>query len=212
MNPPDNKTWIIHRSGWIDLADPSWNIQWEDIAHSLGRLCRWTGWVRDHYSVAQHSVIGSEVFTSKRLQLLFLVHDVHETVTGDLNRAVRNILGQKYLDLAERIQSSFYSWSEIDPPTEEEKAEIDQVDNRSLVDEYQSQWDTPPVDIVENTGLEPLVLDCHQGWPAEQASAMWLARVQSLTSAGSSYFELGRSQERGNLDQKPSFSMMRGQK
>lgn len=208
-NPPDNKNWIIHKKGWIDLSDPEWNIPWEAIAHALGRICRWTGWTRDHYSVAQHSVIGSEVFTDRRLKLLFLVHDVHEVVTGDLNRAIRNLLGQSYYDIAGQIQDSFYTWSGIAPPTEEEQQQLSQVDNRSLADEYLAQWDNPPVDIIQQTGLEPLVIDCAQGWPAEQASAVWLANIQGLTGGGTSYFEMGRSQERGNLDQKPSFSIMR---
>jgi len=76
----------------FDLRDPGpASICIEDIAHHLSLICRFTGAVRTHLSVAQHSiwVCQSELarnptdFTAAALALL---HDAHEAYIGDWSR------------------------------------------------------------------------------------------------------------------------------
>lgn len=60
-----------------------WNV--EDIAHSLGNQCRYTGHCRHFYSVAEHSVLCSllaeEVGYCDPFEAL--MHDAHESMVGD---------------------------------------------------------------------------------------------------------------------------------
>ena len=65
-------------------SSPTWNI--EDIAHALGMACRFAGNVRHFYSVAEHSVVVSLLMEELGLgdPLEGLLHDAHESVSGDL--------------------------------------------------------------------------------------------------------------------------------
>lgn len=55
----------------------------EELAHSLGMLCRFTGHTSRHYSVAQHSVVVSYLVPAQHAKAA-LLHDVHEALTNDL--------------------------------------------------------------------------------------------------------------------------------
>lgn len=55
----------------------------EAIAHALGNLCRFTGHVREFYSVAEHSVHCSHL-VPEEFALEALLHDGHEALVGDM--------------------------------------------------------------------------------------------------------------------------------
>ena len=57
-------------------------IEIEDIAHSLARTCRWVGQTREHYSIAQHSVLVAR-YVYDEAKLHGLMHDAHEAYLGD---------------------------------------------------------------------------------------------------------------------------------
>src|SRR5664279_1420110 len=73
----------------------------EEIAHALSMICRFTGHVREFYSVAQHCTIVSDLgpacyaFTG-------LMHDATEAYVGDVAKPLKNML-PAYSVIEERV-------------------------------------------------------------------------------------------------------------
>ena len=77
----------------FDFARPlEGEIRLDDIAHSLGMLCRFNGHIRRFYSVAQHSVLVSRLVEPEHaLQALF--HDAPEAYVGDMTAPLKKTMG-----------------------------------------------------------------------------------------------------------------------
>jgi 5'-nucleotidase len=76
----------------------------EDIAHHLSNLCRFTGAVREFYSVADHSVRVSYA-CDPRDALWGLLHDAPEAYLADMSRPVKRYspFGATYQKIEERL-------------------------------------------------------------------------------------------------------------
>ena len=67
------------------------DVDINDIAHALSNICRFTGHVRDFYSVAQHSLLVSHlVGGSPRMRMLGLLHDASEAYLGDVSSPLKH--------------------------------------------------------------------------------------------------------------------------
>ena len=83
---------ITLRSGAeFDLLDP-WGSSFtlSDVAHGLAHICRYAGQCSGFYSVAEHSILVSEVATGCELQAL--MHDAAEAFLGDVTRPLKQLL------------------------------------------------------------------------------------------------------------------------
>jgi len=123
--PVESETaWITTFSG-LHVRLPDIDIEQvrlRDIAHSIGLQCRYMGHCSQFYSVAEHSVLVSELAQACGENLLTvrccLLHDVHEAFVGDfpspLKRAVPE-LGEYERKVEVSVHDAFGLPYEDDP-------------------------------------------------------------------------------------------------
>ena len=107
------------------------SIDVKDIAHSLSHLNRFVGHSSRPYSVAEHILwclhMSQKLGHSTRMQLLTLIHDFEEAYTGDCPTPLKVLLPE-FKTIAKKVENAIYEHIGIEPPTEEEKHLIKQID------------------------------------------------------------------------------------
>lgn len=89
----DRDHWIETVSGkkFHLLTPRQEEIDIEDIAHALSMICRYTGHLKVHYSVAEHCVRVAEI-TPTGLKFAALLHDAAEAYVGDVNHPLKALM------------------------------------------------------------------------------------------------------------------------
>lgn len=108
--------WFVTAGGrrvYVLDPEPS-DICIEDIAHALSNICRYGGHALQFYSVAQHSVLVSEIARElSRVDcalcaLLGLLHDAAEAYLGDVIRPLKAELA-RYKEIERLWESTVFS-------------------------------------------------------------------------------------------------------
>lgn len=159
----------------------------EDIAKALGRICRYNGHTPKHYSVAEHCChVGDflrEQGHTDDVVLAGYLHDAHEAYIGDMPSPLKIALGSMSTDfrliwgILEEctngdILRSLGCMIDLKHPA------VRAADVRVLADEKEALWgDQEP----KSWGVDatPIGADIHF-WGAETAGEEWLNRVRPL--------------------------------
>lgn len=147
----------------------------EDIAQSLAFQCRYAGHCDSVYTVAQHSVLVSEI-VPKRYALWGLLHDASETYLVDLPRPVKNwsILGDEYKKIEIRLMSVIAIRFGLS--IEEPKC-IRQADNKVMATEIRDLMGPCPLPWDHKEKPLSVVID---PWSHDLARHLFLARFYEL--------------------------------
>lgn len=127
-----------------DYANPSvLSISIDDIAHALSNICRFSGHVKEFYSVAEHSFRVSSL-CSEENKLWGLLHDASEAYCSDLPRPFKRMIGMEpYRTYEKRTMNIICKRFGL---PEEEPEEVKRADMRMLVTEQR--------DLMVNAGPE----------------------------------------------------------
>lgn len=169
------------------------DVDIQDIAHALSNVCRFSGHVRQFYSVAQHCVFVSENVRPP-LTLAALLHDAAEAYIGDYSRPIKRFvsykvgtreLSVKHVETA--IEQVVFAALLIRWPKPEEWAEIKKADEvllateaRDLMGELHPSWKHK-----QENGY-PVLTERIIGWNPSDAKEVFLDRYKELTGAAQS--------------------------
>ena len=97
-----------HSGKFFNFLDPKpEQINIEDIVWGLSMKCRFGGHTNIFYSVAQHSVLTSELVESK-YKLSALMHDAAEAYTGDVPTPLKRLLPD-FKQVEKRIEEAIFT-------------------------------------------------------------------------------------------------------
>jgi 5'-deoxynucleotidase YfbR-like HD superfamily hydrolase len=183
-SPPAPGPYLQTVSGrWVNPFDPDpAQLDPGDIARALANLCRFGGHCRAFYSVAQHSVIVSELVEERGGDVedafAALMHDATEAYLGDMPHPLkhRSPLGAAFREAEQRLEAVIRERFAI----KADVPEIKRVDRALLATERRAlsaeEWHWPELE-----GVEPLDLAL-EPWPPDEAARAFLARYAELTA------------------------------
>ena len=153
-----------------------------DITRALANTCRFGGHCRSFYSVAQHSVIVSELVEQRGgdAEDVFaaLMHDAAEAYLGDMPHPIkhRSPLGAAFKEAEDHLQAVLNEHFKIKSGVKE----IKRADRALLATERRAlsgdNWHWPELD-----GVEPLDLEL-TAWPPDEAAKAFLKRFEELSA------------------------------
>lgn len=154
-----------------------------DIAHALARQCRFNGHTPKHYSVAQHSVLVSQM-CPPRTQKFGQLHDAAETYIGDVVSPVKRLLydvrdpeAHNVLRAVEtRILSAILEHFGVDWPSDSDQQLVKKIDRIVLATEQRAFLPDPPTPWEMLEGVEPLTGGL-RAFDAVEAKALFLERA-----------------------------------
>jgi hypothetical protein len=191
----------LRKTDWIMTASgiPFWpleplveDVRIADIAHHLAHLCRFTGAVRQFYSVAQHSVLVSKALehhvarsnsdaAARSAPLYGLLHDGSEAYLMDVPRPLKRDGSFGTYRVAEkRLQAVIYRAFALD--IELEPADLKLIDRRMLRTEQRDLMPPPALD-ERRDDVEPFAFSVLDAWTPARARLAFLKRFADLTGA-----------------------------
>jgi uncharacterized protein len=169
---------IMLRSGaWFDFCAPaSSDFTIEDIAHGLANICRYSGQCTSFYSVAEHSILVSEV--AKGFEFEALLHDAAEAFLGDLTRPLKQMLPE-YKKIEGNVERAILDRFGVSGPI---PREVKQADLRVLAAEQRQIMPEGTDGWVRGQKVEPAPIIIRH-LPPNEGKRMFLERFEALRPA-----------------------------
>jgi hypothetical protein len=186
--PPAPGPYLQTISGrFVNPLDPDLDqIDIGDITRALANTCRFGGHCRSFYSVAQHSVIVSELVEQRGGDpedvFAALMHDAAEAYLGDMPHPLkhRSALGEAFRAAEAHLEQAIHKRFGIKPDV----PEIKRADRALLATERRAlsaeDWHWPELE-----GVEPLDLQL-TAWSPDEAAVKFQARYEQLDAARAS--------------------------
>lgn len=118
----------------------------EDIAHALSLLCRGNGQVKTFWSVGQHCICCAKEAQarglSNRIALACLLHDAGECYMSDVPRPLKADMPE-YQKREDALLEMIYTKFLISPLTDEEKRQVQEIDDAMLWYDLENLLDEP---------------------------------------------------------------------
>ncbi len=153
----------------------------EDVAHALANQCRFSGHVREFYSVAEHCVRASYIVP---VPIAFdaLMHDGAEAYLQDMAKPLKNHprLGQAYRAAERRIE---FVLGDVFGVTFPFLPEVKVADERMLITEARDLLHGTEGWPSQYASIAPLP-DVIVPWNPKKAERRFLARYTELTEGG----------------------------
>lgn len=143
-------------------------IDINDVANALSKLCRYGGHCLRFYSVAEHCVHVANA-ASPELALTALLHDASEAYLSDVIRPIKPFL-KEYLEIEARLERAISDRFNTPCPMLDE---IKKIDNAMLWTEMLQNMADPPEPWSKWLTEAPVVVTL-QFWSPDEAAAKYL--------------------------------------
>lgn len=170
---------LTYTGRYIDMTAPHQaEFHISDIAHALSQICRFGGHTRQFYSVAQHSVLVSQMVpVDYRLQAL--LHDAAEAYCGDMVQPLKHLPSMRtYCDFELALQSRLFDSYGVRPTTESTQA-VKQADLQMLATERRDLMAPDMLPWLILSGITPRHANISPMMPV-LAEALFLKRFKEL--------------------------------
>ena len=166
---------MLHSGGIFDLANPGASeIKVEDIAHGLAHTCRFAGQCKAFYSVAEHSVLVSQIVPQAELAALF--HDAAEAFVGDMSRPLKQLLPE-YTKIEKDIERAIFQRFGIEWPS---PADVKTADYSVMAAEQATLMPAGTNEWLRSANILPAKVEIRCLDP-KAAKALFLERYAELT-------------------------------
>ena len=166
---------MLQSGAWFDFLDPeSSSFTVEDIAHGLANTCRYAGQCSKFYSVAEHSLLVSEIAVG--FEFAALMHDAAEAFLGDVTRPLKQLLPE-YKRIESVVEKAIFARFGLQTPL---PYAVKQADLRVLAAEQAQIMPVGTDSWATTDGITPAPIRVRHLSP-DEARRAFLARFDELT-------------------------------